>query len=233
MRILELILQSKDPAAQQAFYHDLFGLPVIEQDAQHVTIHAGHTRLIFEQWTSEAPQSSYHFAFNIPENQLMQAKDWLTARTPLVIGPENEGREIYDFKSWNAHAFYFLDPDGNVVEFIARHNLDTASDAAFSENSLIGVSEISLVTPDVLQTVQGLQHNLGVEVYDGKGSDTFSAVGDENGLFIVVKAGRIGLASTWPAQPLPTQATIAGVSQDYETADGPFRIKASMTTEPR
>lgn len=225
MRILELTLQSKDPAAQRNFYHDLFGLPVVAENAQSVTIQAGYTRITFEQWSIEAPPSTYHFAFNIPENQLMPAKDWVTARTPLAIGPENEGREIYNFQSWNAHAFYFLDPDGNVVEFIARHNLPTASDQLFSERSLIGVSEISLATPNVLQTVDGLQRHLGIDVYDGKGSDLFSAVGDEHGLFIVVKVGRVGLASTWPALPLPTRATIADVAQDYETIDGPFRIQ--------
>ena len=31
---------------------------------------------------------------------------------------------------------------------------------------------------------------VGMTVYDGAGSDTFSAVGDELGLFIVVKEGR-------------------------------------------
>ncbi len=234
MRILELTLQSKDIAAQHTFYHDLFGLPLIAEDAQRVILQAGYTRLTFEQAAGALPNSTYHFAFNIPENQLLPAKDWLTARTPLVFGPENEGREIYDFKSWNAHAFYFLDPDGNVVEFIARHNLDNAAEEPFSENSLIGVSEISLVTADVFQTVEGLQRNLGVEVWDGKGSDTFSAVGDEYGLFIVVKAGRVGLASMWPALPLPTRVTLAGVAQDTQVAEGPFSIQRSVrTTEPR
>ena len=225
MRIVELTLQSKDVAAQRVFYHDLFGLPIIGEDTQQVTIQAGHTRITFEQATSVLPNSTYHFAFNVPENQLMQAKDWLTARTPIVFGPENAGREIYDFSHWNAHAFYFLDRDGNVVEFIARHNLDNASDAPFSASSLIEVSEISLATPDVLQTAMDLQHRLGIDVYDGKGSDTFSAVGDERGLFIVVRSGRVGLASTWPALPLPTRAALAGISQDFDVADGPFRIK--------
>jgi hypothetical protein len=126
---------------------------------------------------------------------------------------------------------YFLDSDRNVVES-SRANLDNASDEPFSEASLIGVSEISLVTPDVLQTATDLQRNLGLAVWDGAGSDMFSAVGDENCLFIVVKAGRVGLASTLPALPLPTQVMIAGVSRIMRVRWASVK-RGVMTTERR
>jgi catechol-2,3-dioxygenase len=235
MRIRELTLQSKDAAAQRAFYHDLLGLPVVEEDSQHVTFQAGHTRLTFEQAASALPNSTYHFAFNIPENQIMQAKDWLIARTPLAVAPDNSQQEIYDFTDWNAHAFYFLDGDGNIVEFIARHNLNNASDVPFSEDSLIGVSEMGLATPDVIRTVADLQHNLGLPVWRGAGSDMFSAVGDEHGLFIVVKTGRKWLSSDRAALPLLAQVVIEGVSgADYAVPGLPFRVRhGAMTTELR
>ena len=44
--------------------------------------------------------------------------------------------------------------------------------------------------------VKGLCDTLGVTVYDGEGGDMFTAVGDELGLFIVVKQGRIWYPET-------------------------------------
>jgi len=234
MRIVELTLQSKDIAAQRAFYHDLLGLPVIADGGQQITFQAGHTQLRFEQANSALP-SVYHFAFNIPENQFMQAKDWLTARTPLAVSPEDPQKEVYDFTDWNAHAFYFLDADGNIAEFIARHNLDNASHEPFSENSILGISEIGLATPDVIQTVEVLQQNVGIPVWRGAGSDMFCALGDEYGLFIVVKDGRNWLSSNRPAVPLPIQVLIEGISNlDYHVPGLPFHIRRGVRgTEPR
>jgi hypothetical protein len=43
----------------------------------------------------------------------------------------------------------FYDNNGNVLEFIARYNLDTESDKKFDGNSIVSVSEIGLVSQKI------------------------------------------------------------------------------------
>ena len=88
---------------------------------------------------------------------------------------------------------YFKDPDGNILELIARHGLANATDHQFGEQDFLAVSEIGLAVDDVAKTVGELTRSLGVPIYDGAGSDAFSAIGDEYGLFIVDANGRIGI----------------------------------------
>ena len=185
MEIKSLRLNTTHPQTLQAFYADIIGLPVVATSAHEFTLQAGDTALTFVQ-TEEA--GIYHFAFNIPENQFAEAKAWLAKRVPLVRGPD--GDDTFQFESWRAHAIYFYDTAGNIVEFIARHALPTATDAPFGPHSLLCVSEIGWVVPDVRAAVRTLQNEVGLSVYANSLSDEFAAVGDEHGLFIVVKQGR-------------------------------------------
>ena len=204
MHIDTLELLAPDLAALHAFYAATFGLPA-EQTADSLTIQVGGTRLTFAQapagWTER-----YHYAINIPENQFAAAKAWLAARVPLVT--DADGTDTFFSTDWNADLCYYLDPAGNIGELIARHTLACASDAPFGPASLLTVSEIGLPTPDVPATVADLTAHLGVATY-GETSDTFTPVGDEQGLFIVVRAGRIWFPDTGiPANPLPFTVTV-------------------------
>ena len=190
MNITRLELLAADLGAERDFYAGVLELPV-RLDSPILEVQVGKTQLLF----TESPQfdGAYHFAFNIPENQFAAAKDWLRQRTPLVVS--QSGQDEYNFESWNAHAVYFFDPAGNVVELIARHNLSNASSNPFGGHSLLNVSEISVTTANVLEIVPAIQLALNVEVYDGP-SATFAAVGDEHGLFIVVPEGRAWFPDT-------------------------------------
>jgi len=151
----------------------------------------------------------YHFAFNIPENQFAEARAWLTQRVPLVLGPD--GEDLFTFESWNSHAIYFYDAAGNIVEFIARHDLPNSSNQPFGPASLLSVSEIGWVVADVRAAVDTLQNDLGLSVYANSLSDEFAAVGDPNGLFIVVKQERPWFPDTrhiLSAKPAPIHATL-------------------------
>lgn len=202
MHILEIQLLTHDLAGQRDFYTDVLQVPLLETSLDTVTFQAGHSRLAFKQ----APpgwSGCYHYAFNIPENQFGQAKAWLSQRVALIA--DSNGADEFDFQNWNAHAVYCYDPAGNVVELIARHKLANAAHESFGGHSLLCVSEIGLPAVDVRDVVRSLTSGLELEVYWGAGSDTFTALGDEHGLFIVVKRGRIWFPDTGKgadAQPL-------------------------------
>lgn len=190
------------------------------------TITVGATRLKFEE---VAPGSQdcghYHYAFNIPEHRYEEAKSWLEKRVPLMPmetrspGAVAEmGSTTVFFDLWDAHACYFRDPDGNITEFIARHALkentvDAASAALpFSTLHLQCVSEVTVASTDVLSTVaelgqlsQDLQPFLPDKVAP---NPFFCALGDDEGLVIVMKLGRTML-------PTP----------DYTAEDRPVCVK--------
>src|ERR687895_1483220 len=83
MKIDTLELLTPDTTLLADFYGAVLGLLVAMRDQMSVVIQAGYTQLVF----GAAPtgwRGTYHFAFNIPENQLVAAKAWLAARVPPI-----------------------------------------------------------------------------------------------------------------------------------------------------
>jgi catechol-2,3-dioxygenase len=222
MRIHTLKLSTQDLSTQRHFYANVLRLPVtLTHDT--LTVQAGATQLIFVQ--TQTPVV-YHFAFNIPENQLRNAKAWLNQRAPLAKNAA--GVDEYDFTDWNAHAVYFYDPAGNILELIARHTLPNATTVPFNQQQILNVSEIGFATDDVPVTVRIMQTQFGLSSY-GAGSDTFAAVGDEHGLFIVVKRGREWHPQSGKyADVFPTTVTFSNSEERQFTVTQTLAIQATQ-----
>ena len=193
-RILGLELLSSAPLAKmKRFYQDSLGLRVVADQPGRLTIAAGGTRLTFVGAGPDDGQPFYHFAFNIPENKVLDARMWQRERTPLMPIPERlrdpRFDDLVDFRHWNAHSVFFFDPGGNVVEYIARHDLKNAAPGGFGSEDILYASEIGLIVDDVPATASKLREVAGVEQYRG-GDDQFMAMGDERGLLLVMKRGR-------------------------------------------
>lgn len=223
MKISEVRLKTGDLPGLQAFYEGVLGLPVVEAAADTLAFQVGSSRLVFE--LEAGFQGVYHFAFDIPENQIDAAREWLDARVPIARGA-TRNTDIVHFPNWNAHSLYFFDPAGSILELIARHNQPNASTHPFSVGSLLSISEIGLVTDDVSQTRAELHAALGLEVYNGPAGDEFAAVGDELGLLIVVKRGRIWFSGGGSAaEVLPLSITLVGNTlQDVPLAGLPYHL---------
>ena len=73
--------------------------------------------------------SYYHFAFNIPANKFSEAKVWAKERVSLLV---EEGEDEANFVHLPAHALYFYDPAGNIVELISRQSVSEDSTETFS-----------------------------------------------------------------------------------------------------
>lgn len=135
------------PAMRHFYLIDLeFRLAQSTKDS--FTIQVGNSSLTFLQ--SDEP-ATYHFAFNIPGNQVQLAKKWLDGRAPLNL--ENGKSEIY-YENFDADAIYFDDPAGNVVEYIGRRNQKTYND--FTTPSVLDISEISITTTFVKDSAKKL-----------------------------------------------------------------------------
>ena len=146
-------------------------------------------------------RGKYHFAFNIPENQFEHAVLWLQQYAPLL--PDHSGETVFFSEAWNAHNCYFYDAEGNILELIARHSLVNAS-SDFSADSLENISEIGIACDDFAALSTTLEADIGARLYQWSGSDSFMPIGDENGLLIIVKPGRIWFPDTGiPALHVP------------------------------
>ena len=234
-RILSLELQSGAPLGDmKAFYGKTLELAILEEKPDRFTIEAGETRITFAGSTDSVDGRSpfYHFAFNIPENKILKALEWQQARTPMLPIPERNRAagfppEVVDYSHWNAHSIFFLDPAGNVVEYIARHDLKNADNNAFSWTDILYASEIALVVDDVEAEAARLAELADVRQYKGA-TDQFKAMGDEYGLLLIMKRGRVIDFTTNPhngVRVYRTGVTVRGPkTTTYKFADYPYQL---------
>lgn len=179
MQIKKLKIFTTKLSEQSQFYAEILGLEKLDPTEKTVSFKIGKSVLEFEKAKHSTP---YHFAINIPSNKEEEALDWLKNRVKILKDGNNE---IQNFEAWNAKAMYFYDIDNNIVEFIARKNLNNQTEGKFDQNSLLEISEIGLPTNDIENEFKILSENFGLEIYSG-GFDRFCAIGNENGLFICV-----------------------------------------------
>jgi catechol-2,3-dioxygenase len=232
-RIRSLELATSAPLADMKdFYQRLLGLRVVAETPDRLTIDAGRTRITFVRSKAADARPFYHFAFNIPENKLLAAHRWQTQRTPLLPIPASlrDPRypdDVVDYRHWNAHSIFFFDPAGNVVEYIARHDLKNADQGEFGSADILYASEIALVVDDVAATAAKLKEVAGLESYRGA-SDQFAALGDERGLLLVMKRGRV-ISFDSPARKavtvFPTSVAVRGSQRTrYLMPEFPYEV---------
>lgn len=190
METIEL-LTAGGPGKLLPFYRDVLGVPVLKSTDRRLTVGIGYTVITFVRAEEAAAGAGgktphYHFAINIPENKLDEAKRWIEAKVEL--GKEGD-RDISHSELWNSDAVYFMDPGGNILELIARHTMVNGVNRPFDpERDLLGVSEMGLPTKDVPGAADVFE-SLGIPTYIRKNPE-FNPVGDEEGLFILVQPGR-------------------------------------------
>ena len=232
-RILRLELLTSAPLAQmKKFYHQTLGLRMLDERADRLTLAAGLTRLTFVAAEADAGNPFYHFAFNIPENKIVEALKWQKTHSALIPVPEglrdpNFPEEVVNYRHWNAHSIFFFDPAQNVVEYIARHDLENARTGTFDSRDILYASEIAFVVDDVPGTASKLGEAAGMTLY-GRGSDVFTALGDERGLLLVMKRGRvISLASSQKKEAVVyrTAASVHAAHQRKHVISGfPYEV---------
>lgn len=208
MKITELTLAAPHPDEMKKFYNGALGFKEIEagSDTDGFSFQAGHTRVNFIPGDRDA---KYHFAFNIKPDQLNDAVKWINScGVELVFSPEDKG-VIVDFLNWWAKSIYFFDPAGNIVELIARGGIGAAGNApAFSSDSIVGISEIGIVTDDVVSMREWIETTHGINAFSRhSNTDQFSALGDDHGLILIVTTGRNWFMGNFPAEHYPVSVT--------------------------
>ena len=213
MKLAHIQIQSNNIQQTATFYKEILELPIIEKTTNSVSIQAGDSVLEFVK----NPQFSsiYHFAFNIPENKLDEAIDWCKSKVELIFIEDQ--KVITNFENWNANAVYFYDNNGNLLEFIARHDLDNAQTEAFSSKAILNISEIGIVNENPLKLGNQLIEEHGLDFFSkNDNTDLFSAVGDDEGLLIIVKPNRNWYPTQTPSESNKTAVRIENKGNKIE-----------------
>ena len=179
MKIEEIILFTNQIEKQKQFYQQVLELDLVFNSEEKITFKAGCSLLTFQY---KKDVKAAHFAFNIPSNKIDDALVWLKKRVPIL--PDGEA-EISNFESWNAKAVYFYDADNNIVECIARRDLNIESSVSFSSKSILSISEMAIATTDISAVYQAISNIKPIPVFDGD-FNRFCALGNHEGLFILI-----------------------------------------------
>lgn len=206
MKILEAEILTDNLDETHEFYIELLGFELVCSEEDRFSFKAGTSTFCFKQSYGEQPQ--YHFAFNIPANKIYEAENWVAQKTTLIALPDK--KFVADFDSWNAKAFYFYDNNKNIVEFIARFDLENTSQQDFDISSVQSISEMGIVTDEPLQFSEEIVQQYGLEFFSKEEKrENFIVMGDDNGLLIIVKTNRNWYPTNVPAKKCYTRIKLS------------------------
>lgn len=203
MNIKKLNLQTAYLKTLQEFYTSVLELPVEQPHEKKIEITIGNSDLIFTETTSGEP--FYHYAINIPSNKIEEAKDWLSKKIKL-LWMEDYKSHIADFVNWHAKSVYFYDPAGNIVELIARFDLNNPAEEVFSSSQFLSLNEVGLVltNENFDKEITDLENSYSLSYFDKQPPlPKFRAMGDDHGLFVIVPEHRNWYPTDKPSEMLP------------------------------
>ena len=218
MKINKLSLQTAYLKTLQEFYSSVLELPVEQIDEKEIKIKIGDSDLTFTETTNGEP--FYHYAINIPANKIEEAKDWLSSKVRL-LWMDDYKNDIADFVNWHAKSVYFYDPAGNIVELIARFDLDNKTGETFSSHQLLSVNEVGLVFTDenFEKEVASLQNSYSLSYFDKQPPlPKFRAMGDDHGLFVIVPEHR-----NW--YPTDKPSGIFPMTVEFDNGETSYNLK--------
>ncbi|PZE92965.1 hypothetical protein DEJ00_02260 [Curtobacterium sp. MCLR17_039] len=187
MDIRQVQLATRSLADTARFYERL-GCSVEIVDTT-VRIVVGSTLLVFR----ELPEmtGALHLAITIPTGTFDAAKAWIAGLT-TVLGTADQD-EFEGPPNWNSRSVYFEGPDQQLLELIERRDLEPGARRVGAGTDagvpLVSVSEVGVPVPDVLGAASALRR-AGLEPYANPPGESFAAVGDVDGLVILVSPDR-------------------------------------------
>lgn len=176
MKLLKIDLETANLQKMKHFYNHILEMPIIRENESFFIVKAGQTLLTFQQ-TENVP--FYHFAMrtNTAFFDYMFKK---LSENGIELLPDEEGQtSLY----WHGKQVYFKDPDGNILEILERDQI-----VKTEKNGWFDICEIGLPSPNVEQLSNFLAPNIPTDNYAY--NKAFRFYGNDNGVFVLVKADR-------------------------------------------
>lgn len=188
MHLLQIELLTDSLSNTETFYSYVLGFRVLDKSEGHISFKAGSSILRFN--LAKHSKAYYHFAFNIPCNQLENAFKCIKEKAELI--PVTPDSFYADFSNWHAKSFYFYDNNRNILELIARYDLkDEVYVEHYNVNQISCISEIGIVCRNLDKECSNLMEVYGFTYFDMQPPlENFKVLGDNNGLLILSSHGR-------------------------------------------
>ncbi|OIK08328.1 VOC family protein [Bacillus sp. MUM 13] len=223
MEIKSIVLQTNSLMEMKNFYINTLGFSLIHEDKDSFRFAAGTGE--FEFTAKEAAENPYyHFAFNIPAIKFSEAKSWAKERVKLLV---EDGLDEVHFTHFPAHAFYFYDPSGNIVELISRYEIAESSNEPFSAASILNISEIGLVVKYAVSVSEKLNEiGLTERDNDAISSTSINFMGERSsGIFIIlVQPGRRWIFSNKISAIFPLEITFINNNKIMITSENELQV---------
>lgn len=222
--ILQLGLRATRIDAQSQFYGEVMGWPV-KRSGRDLWVSAGGTRIHFEP-AAEGTSPRYHIAWAIPCNKFDAGKRWLAKRATLLRAPD--GRDEFHFRGANRRGVYFADPEGSILELIARDDLGDITPGPFTRDDLLHVNHVGLVVDNMTASIRALGESCGLGP-TAPPLPTFTKLGDAYRHVVLVPRGRLWFPEqTLPAEVFPTEVILqGGDSRHHRFENLPYRVVVS------
>lgn len=130
--------------------------------------------------------------------------------------------KIANFFNWKAKSFYFQVSNGNILEFIARYDLDNSSEKPFYGSSIVSIGEISFVSKNVSQLSNEMCKKCGLSLFSKQPKlKKFIVLGTDTGLFMLVEENRDWYPTHQKAKSFWTKVVFLtnGITKKIEVAD--------------
>ena len=216
MKIKKLVLGTVYLETLREFYSSILELPVQVSNDREMIVKIGNSKLIFVETKNSEP--FYHFAINIPSNKIEEARAWLSGKLNLIWIEEYKN-DIAEFVTWRARSVYFFDPAGNILELISRFDLKNEVAQQFSSQQFLSISEVGLVfeKDEFEQRTNALLKDYPLTYFNKQPPlPQFRAIGDDEGLFVVVPSHRNWYPTDSPSEIFPIMVEFIENNRKYQ-----------------
>lgn len=183
---LELEMESGRLEQLHGFYSKTIGWET-ELSDDELTVVTGRTKIHFRKAKDPDSQPFYHIAWSISSGKFDQAKRWLQKRVALLKA--EDGRDEIQMRG-NRRGLYFEDPSHNVLELIARGNVNDDSNGPFKLADIKSVNHFGIVVDDVFQHIKQIQERVDLPNF-GEPNAEFARIGNELRHLVLVPEGRL------------------------------------------
>jgi hypothetical protein len=203
--IVDIEMRSNNFVNNKRFWSKVMGFDVDSVAPNSFKVKIGFNSITFINNsgaldTSSSVTPKYQFTISIPSNQIENCYSWLldadSSNSSKIAEPAKfwidaeSGAAIYRRNQYNSQSIYIKDAGNNIIEILARHDLNNTAEGEFNRGMFLGISEVGVVSRDLRKSAEALKAAYGVEEVSGS-SNSYKPMGGPMGLLKLNIEGKI------------------------------------------